>query len=309
MYKKIFMAIVLCTFGTSITADTWTLNSEASMVAFGSVKKDSVGETHNFETINGSVDTDGSVNVEIDLKSVQTNIEIRNERIMEHVFGGMGIATLSAQVDMEEMDAILVGQTGNIDIEGTLNFLGASIDLDLEMFAVRLSEDSVMITTNTMIFVGTEELGINAGVDKLMELAKLPGITRTTPVVLRFLFNKDEKKAEAAPAASTSEIAFLGDIKKGKKVFKKCKACHSVKLDKNGVGPSLFNIMDAKAGSVSGFKYSKALLEAELTWDIPTITAFLKAPKKTIKGTKMSFSGLKKDDDIQNIIAYLADQQ
>ena len=100
---------------------------------------------------------------------------------------------------------------------------------------------------------------------------------------------------------------FTGDIKKGKKVFKKCKACHSVKAGKNGAGPSLHGIIGAQAAAVEGFKYSKAMKESGLTWDVANLTAFLTKPKALVKGTSMSFGGLKKEADVENLLAYLAD--
>ncbi|WP_246201974.1 c-type cytochrome [Sneathiella aquimaris] len=105
-------------------------------------------------------------------------------------------------------------------------------------------------------------------------------------------------------AASTAMAA--GDAKKGEKVFKKCKACHTVdEGGKNKIGPNLFGVVGKKAGTHDGFKYSKAMKEADITWDAATLDAFLKKPKKYLKGTKMSFAGLKKDSQRQNVIAYL----
>ena len=99
-----------------------------------------------------------------------------------------------------------------------------------------------------------------------------------------------------------------GDPAKGEKVFRKCKACHVIDKEKNRVGPHLVGIFGRPAASVEKFKYSKALkakAEEGLVWDEASIAAFLAAPKKYIKGTKMGFVGLKKQDDIDNIIAYI----
>lgn len=101
-----------------------------------------------------------------------------------------------------------------------------------------------------------------------------------------------------------------GDAAAGEKVFKKCAACHMVGDGaKNKVGPILTGIIDRPAGTFEGFQYSKALLAAAdegLVWDVETLTAYLASPRKFLKGTKMTFAGLKKDDDIANVIAYLA---
>ena len=96
------------------------------------------------------------------------------------------------------------------------------------------------------------------------------------------------------------------DAKKGKKVYKKCKACHSInKGGKNKVGPNLYGIVGRKAAQVKGFKYSKALKNSSLTWDDATLDKFLKKPKKLVKKTKMAFGGIKKDSQRADLIAYL----
>ena len=98
------------------------------------------------------------------------------------------------------------------------------------------------------------------------------------------------------------------DAAAGEKVFTKCKACHVADEDKNKVGPSLKSIIGRTAGTHEGFKYSPAMAEAGkggLVWDDANLAAYLRDPKGMIKGTKMAFPGLKKDDEIANVIAYL----
>jgi cytochrome c len=117
----------------------------------------------------------------------------------------------------------------------------------------------------------------------------------------------------AALAALVASIAMPaladGDAEKGEKVFKKCKACHAVgEGAKNKVGPELNGIVDNEAASVEGFKYSKAFMEKKaegLVWTEDNLETYLKKPKDFIPGTKMSFAGLRKEDDIENVIAYL----
>jgi len=96
-----------------------------------------------------------------------------------------------------------------------------------------------------------------------------------------------------------------GNIELGKKVFNKCKACHALKAGKNKVGPSLYGIMDRKAGTVAGFKYSKAMKASGLTWNEEALRNYLEKPRKFVKGTRMAFSGIKKKKQMDNLIAYL----
>lgn len=109
----------------------------------------------------------------------------------------------------------------------------------------------------------------------------------------------------AVSLAATSALAD-GDAAKGEKVFKKCQACHTVEqAGKNKIGPNLYAIVGKKSASVEGYDYSKAMQEANLTWDDETLSEYLKKPKALVKGTKMSFVGLKKESDRENLIAYL----
>ncbi|PCJ58917.1 MAG: cytochrome c family protein [Rhodospirillaceae bacterium] len=102
-----------------------------------------------------------------------------------------------------------------------------------------------------------------------------------------------------------SGVAMAGDVKKGKKGFKKCKACHTLVAGKNKVGPSLAGIFGRTSGTVEGFKYSAAMKDAGIVWNEETLDAFLTKPKKYIKGTKMAFPGLKKEAKRKDLIAYL----
>lgn len=96
------------------------------------------------------------------------------------------------------------------------------------------------------------------------------------------------------------------DIEAGKQLMKKCVSCHS--YDSGGphkVGPNIFGIVGAKMAHHNDFKYSKALLAKGENWTRENLFAFLHKPAKFLPGTKMSFVGFKKFEDIANIIAYL----
>ncbi len=112
----------------------------------------------------------------------------------------------------------------------------------------------------------------------------------------------------AVLAASTAALA--GDPAAGEKVFKKCQACHAIGDGaKNRVGPELNELMGRVAGSVPDYKYSKAMAQAGedgLVWHEDVLSEFLKKPRDFVKGTKMTFAGLKKQEEIDNVIAYLA---
>ena len=113
--------------------------------------------------------------------------------------------------------------------------------------------------------------------------------------------------AAAAPPVDIAAMIGKADADKGKRVFNKCKACHTVdKGDKNGIGPNLWNVINAKKAAHDGFKYSKALVAmGDTAWTYENLNAFLLKPRDYAKGTKMTFAGLRKDSDRANVIAYL----
>jgi cytochrome c len=107
-----------------------------------------------------------------------------------------------------------------------------------------------------------------------------------------------------------------GDVKRGKKVFNKCKACHKLEAGKKAVGPSLHGMFGRKAGTAPNFKFSDDLVaagEKGLVWNDETFLAYMAKPKEYIGSfigkkkakTRMAFNGLKKESDRANLLAYL----
>ena len=109
-------------------------------------------------------------------------------------------------------------------------------------------------------------------------------------------------------ATFTTNSSQAQDAAAGEKVFTKCKVCHVADADTNKIGPSLQGVIGRIAGTHPDFKYSEAMIAAGASgvkWDEPTLAAYLHDPKALVKGTKMAFAGLKKDEDVANVIAYL----
>ena len=103
-----------------------------------------------------------------------------------------------------------------------------------------------------------------------------------------------------------STFLAMGDVSTGEKQFKKCKACHSINKDgRNNIGPKLWNVMFRPVGSITDYKYSKALSSYGKEWTWEEMNGFLIKPAKWIKGNKMGFAGLKKEEDRASVILYL----
>ena len=126
-----------------------------------------------------------------------------------------------------------------------------------------------------------------------VELAQTTTVSSSTKTIV-------EEKIDIAA------LMAMGDIDLGKKVFKKCAACHSIiKGGKNNIGPALYNVVGRKTGVVTDYKYSKALTSFDKEWTFEELNGYLIKPAKWIRGTKMAFAGLRKEKDRASVIKYL----
>ncbi len=150
----------------------------------------------------------------------------------------------------------------------------------------------------------------------LLVVVLVVGIDRLS----NFIFHVDKPETpgytiEVEQVASTTaveekiDIASLlgmGDVAHGEKQFKKCKACHSIKQDGgNKIGPKLWNVMFRPVGSITDYKYSKALSSYSKEWTWEEMNGFLIKPSKWIPNNKMGFAGLKSEKDRASVILYL----
>jgi cytochrome c len=110
----------------------------------------------------------------------------------------------------------------------------------------------------------------------------------------------------AAVVVASAGGALAQDAAAGATVFAQCKACHQIgEGAKNGVGPLLNGIVGRKSGSVEGYNYTPANKDSGKTWDFATFDEYIRAPQQVIKGTKMTYAGLKDDQKIKDLWAYL----
>jgi cytochrome c len=114
--------------------------------------------------------------------------------------------------------------------------------------------------------------------------------------------------ASSSAAASSAEApAITGDAAAGKTVFGVCAACHAVGPGAaNKVGPELNGLIGRKAGTAPNYRYSAAMTNSGLTWDVATFQKYIADPKSVVPGNKMSYAGLKDAAKINDLTAYLA---
>jgi len=109
----------------------------------------------------------------------------------------------------------------------------------------------------------------------------------------------------AAMVTGAAAAKAQGDPEKGERVFNKCRACHVVDQKQNRVGPHLVDIFGRGAGSVEGFNYSDAMEESGIIWNEDTVAEYLAEPRGYIPGNRMAFPGLRKEQEIADVLAYL----
>ena len=123
---------------------------------------------------------------------------------------------------------------------------------------------------------------------------------------VEFAETDSTKASSAVEAVDISALLAMGSVDHGKKVFKKCSACHSIKKGgRNNIGPALYNVLGRNMGALEDYKYSKALIAFGKDWTFQEMNSFLIKPASYIKGTKMAFAGLKKEKDRASVILYM----
>ena len=123
---------------------------------------------------------------------------------------------------------------------------------------------------------------------------------------VEFAETDSAKTSATVESVDIAALLAMGSVDHGKKVFKKCSACHSIKKGgRNNIGPALYNVLGRNMGALEDYKYSKALIAFGKDWTFQEMNGFLIKPASYIKGTKMAFAGLKKEKDRASVILYM----
>ncbi|MDJ0940305.1 MAG: YceI family protein [Woeseiaceae bacterium] len=181
---------LLVALSTPAAAD-WVLDNDASRLSFVTTKANVAAEVHRFRSLEGNVDERGNATVAIDLNSVDTSIEIRDERMREMLFETekYPTATLAATIDMNEIKALEPGSKTNILTEAQLQIHGTTVSLTVDLSVARLSETRVLVASDAPVIVNAGQSGLAAGVERLREVAGLPSISPAVPVTFVLAFD------------------------------------------------------------------------------------------------------------------------
>ncbi|WP_372873393.1 YceI family protein [Shewanella sp.] len=178
---------------TSLSAfAAWQVNSDASNVSFVSVKKGDVGEVHRFKALEGSLNDSGDFSLSIPLASVDTGVEIRDERMKSMLFEveQFPSLTLSAKIDSVAVDALPVGQLLQLELPAEITLHGKTDRVNVDVTVARLSDERMLVSSRGMVMVNAGNFGLTAGVEKLREVAGLSAISKAVPVSFMLLLEK-----------------------------------------------------------------------------------------------------------------------
>lgn len=169
----------------------WSLDNEASSLSFVTVKAEHVAEAHSFDRLSGTIGDNGDVEITIELASVNTMIQIRNERMQEMLFetNMFPEATISGSIDLDALTDMDAGASTGRQVDFELSLHGQSVALAADVQITRTGEGAVVSTLKPII-VMSDAFALTAGVEKLREVAGLPSISRAVPVSFTVVFEQ-----------------------------------------------------------------------------------------------------------------------
>ena len=169
----------------------WQLDSGDSGLSFVSIKNASVAETHSFGSLQGSISASGAIELSIDLGSVETGIEIRDERMREVLFEVVKFptATVTATVSPDILDAVTAGGAVTTELPVKLALHGMEKSLLITVRAVGQAGGKLHVFTPQPVLVNASDFNLAAGIVALQEIAGLSSISTAVPVTVNLVFD------------------------------------------------------------------------------------------------------------------------
>lgn len=192
MQIKKSILIISLLFLSLVAHAGYKLDSAKSSLHFVSIKKGTVGEVHSFEKLNGSISDEGVANVNIELASVKTNIEIRDGRMKSLLFETdvFPTAGVSVSIGAAQLASIEVGDVVTMPLALTLDLHGISKVIQTELQIIGLGGGVLLVNTIKPVMLNAFDYRLGEGVKKLMEAANLPSIASAVPVSFSLVFKR-----------------------------------------------------------------------------------------------------------------------
>jgi polyisoprenoid-binding protein YceI len=171
---------------------SWALDPTGSRLSYVSIKAGEIAEANRFDKLTGSVAADGTATLDIDLASVNTGVDIRNERMREIFFqvADNPKAIVTAKLDPAAFAGLAVGQSLTRPLKATVALKGATSEVETEVLVTRVSADRVTVVPTAPVIISTDMFGLTDELGELRALAQLPSITPAVPVTFTLAFNR-----------------------------------------------------------------------------------------------------------------------
>ncbi|MCL9773899.1 YceI family protein [Vibrio methylphosphonaticus] len=171
---------------------SWMLDNEESSLKFISTKKNAASEVHHFDAMSGNISDDGKAAVMLDLSSVETNIEIRNERLKSMLFdvASFKSATITTVIDMSKLDGTDIGGIYSSVLDVTVDLHGKQKTYPAHLTVMKMSDDKIVVAADDPIIVNAADFGLEEGIEKLREIAALPSIATSVPVTFLLVYEQ-----------------------------------------------------------------------------------------------------------------------
>jgi polyisoprenoid-binding protein YceI len=175
-----------------LTEGAWTLDAADSRLSYVSIKAGEIAEANRFETLVGSVAADGTATLDIDLASVNTGVDIRNERMREIFFqvADNPTASITAKLDPAAFAGLAVGQSLTRPLKASVTIKGVSSEVETEVLVTRVSVDRVTVVPTAPVIISTDMFDLTDELGELRALAQLPSITPAVPVTFMLAFTR-----------------------------------------------------------------------------------------------------------------------
>ena len=190
MKLRLFLPTILATSLISSAFAAWDLDNDNSRINFVSIKKGNVAELGRFTQLEGTISDTGETVLKINLASVDTKIQIRDDRMKEFLFETpkFAQATFSAQIDLSFLNNLPISGRAIQIIGGKFDLHGISKDIKADVMLTRLSLNQFSVSSFAPVLLNTEDFQMNAGIEKLRESAGLPSISSAVPVTFHLTF-------------------------------------------------------------------------------------------------------------------------
>jgi len=175
-------------------AGSWELDTKASRLAFVTIKAGQVVEAHSFGDLSGSVAEDGTASFAVDLASVNTNVDVRDQRMRDILFqvADFPQAKVSAKIDPATLSGLGLGEQSIVPITATLDLHGTKAPIETSLAVTRIAPDKVEVETTSPIILDAANYALGEGLSQLQELAGLPAITAQVPVTFSLAYDKSD---------------------------------------------------------------------------------------------------------------------